>query len=172
MSQPYKPQTRTTDAVIDDELVRFSQLGGAAGLTFARVVAAADQTVNNSTTLVDDNELLLTLNINTTYFGLIFLIQDSGSVPDFKHAFSLPAGATGIWLNNAQLFRHSTQTLGDITTTISSAGISANGMVVTPFRIIMGATAGNSIFQFAQNTLELSDTIRREGSFIIVWEEV
>ena len=141
------------------------------GLTFAKVVKSVDQTVNNSSTLQDDDELKFTPNINKAYFGTMFTIYSSGTTPDLKSAFSLPTGASGEWLASNGLWRMATQSFPDITTAIAQiSGIVAQTFAEY-FRIQMGSTAGEIIYQWSQNVANVSDTKVLIGSCLVVYEE-
>jgi len=175
MSQEPKVTRFGALPTVDAELATkaYVDSGGGAGLTFAKVVKTVDQIVNNSTTLQDDDELLFTPNINTTYHGILLIIYNSSVNADFKSAFSLPAGAVGEWLDNNALWRISAQVYANITTAfgISGSGVGLPRASSQHFVIKMGATAGDCNFQWCQNTLEVSDTIVEEGSLLLVWEE-
>src|SRR5574341_1924364 len=54
----------------------------------------ADESVTSSTTLQDDDHLVIAVEANTNYFIEAFLIYDGDAAGDFKFTFSVPAGAT------------------------------------------------------------------------------
>jgi len=141
----------------------------AAGSTFAKVVKSADQTVNNSSTLQDDDELLAALNINKTYCFVLIVYVISPSNADIKKAFTIPTGATGTLSSGTW-----SQILGGTIDITSSRNDDSNG--TTQFfmlngRVIMSTTAGNLVFQWAQNTAQVADTKFLQGSTLLVWEE-
>jgi len=125
------------------------------------VYKSADETVNNSTTLQDDDELLFAVAANEVWaFKLIFNFN-SGTTPDIKYAFSIPAGATidGYSLDVGSVNESSV---------INSSGGGANTRVaVLHANIINSTTAGNMQIQWAQNTQDASDTTVLKGSYII-----
>ena len=54
----------------------------------------SDETVNNSTTLQNDDQLALAVEANATYWLSMRLIMSSGTTPDFKMLFTFPSGLT------------------------------------------------------------------------------
>ncbi len=145
---------------------------GGSGLTFAKVVKSVDETINSSTTMQDDDELLFTPNINKVYAGILLLWWTSPSTPDFKCAFTIPTGATGQWMEANAIFRFSGQDDTDIANVIPQTG--SGGFLKTLsnyFRIEMSSTAGTVNFQWAQNVSNASNTTVNAGSTLVVWEE-
>jgi len=65
---------------LDLELANKQYVDTSGGLTFAKVVKAVTQTVNDSTVLVDDDELLASLEANKTYCFLLFIYIQSSTV--------------------------------------------------------------------------------------------
>jgi len=162
-ADPTRAQEVATKAYVD--------AGGGSGLTFAKVVKTVDQTINNTNTLQDDDELKFTPNINKTYWIYIFLFLTIPSASDFKSSLSLPAGATA--RRPSDLIRSGSQTASSVWTTagfIAGSG-TANRCLQRLGRMIMGATAGDCILQWAQNTAIVEDTSVLQGSFLIAWEE-
>ena len=131
-------------------------------------IKAADETVNNSTVLQDDNELTLAVEANTIYKCLVYLRFTSSAVADFKRAFTVPAGAT---LSLTQLVNAAgadpTAVEIDGTGTAAYSGFGAPIMVwpVVGFLSVAG-TAGSLTLQWAQNTAEATDTKVLAGSYV------
>jgi len=148
-------------------------VGGGGSKTFTKVVKTADETVNNSTTLQDDDELRFTGRANKSYaFNLTLLINNSSSTPNFKNAFTLPSGAAGEWTTSS--FTSSTAGLTQDVTTSDTHTVASS----TPPRHIiyegvirMSATAGVVQLQWAQDVATVADTKVLIGSKLIVWEE-
>jgi hypothetical protein len=57
----------------------------------------ANESVTNSTTLQNDDELLLSVEANATYEMRAFLIFTAGTTGDLKYGWTAPAGATMDW---------------------------------------------------------------------------
>ncbi len=139
------------------------------GKTYASIVKKADETVNNSTTLQDDDELKFTAQTNKTYRFELRLRNVMPSTEHLKFAFSGPSGATGKSITNA--WNGSAESnYADIFSAqaISTAG-TEKSMVTTGHIII--TTAGEVVFQWAQNVQGAVNTILKEGSSLTVWEE-
>lgn len=132
----------------------------------AGVIKAASETVNNSATLQDDDDLLFTVDPNAIYQVSGVITYSSGTTPDFKFGWTVPAGTIidgvvtdspdGAASNELKTFSESGSTVlnadaGDIATVIM-------------FTVASGGTAGPVQFQWAQNTMTASDTILRAGS--------
>jgi hypothetical protein len=135
-----------------------------AGVPIA-VRKTADQTVNNSTVLVNDSELFWTPPVSTTYQLRLVLYYNSGTVPDIKAGWSLPAGATLTW---GALY---VNTAGGLTVignlgagTLSIGGLGAEANAEFHGILTMGSTAGNVQLQWAQDTANASNTIVRANS--------
>ena len=139
----------------------------------------AVQTVNNSTTLVDDTHLQgYTLEADTEYVisGVLF-IQNSSATPDFKAQFSFSQTLTDIYisahegatqstggqLNNAN-FWQATGDDGD-RGTIDVNG-SGTACVLINGYILVAGTTGTLKLQWAQHTAHGSNTNLLENSFL------
>jgi len=126
------------------------------------VIKSADETVNNSNALQNDDELLLAMLPNEKFHFSISLIASATSdTPNFAFAFTIPAGASIQWRWHGA---NSGSTWSDATI-ITSGGavqilldspdnklIEANGIVIN------GAIAGNLQLQWCQLVAHASDT--------------
>lgn len=129
---------------------------GAAWTELARrplyVRKTATENVLNSTTLQDDNELLLPVKANYTYQFKMVFFNASGSTANLKYKFSVPSGTT--------MFYSSTHSFAGVldsfyntegsTVVVGSSG--SNKPVIVDGIILVSATAGNVTLQWAQNT--------------------
>lgn len=124
-----------------------------------KAVKTADEIVNNTTTLQDDNHLFVPVDANAVYTVQMFGRVSGPDLGDFKFSFTVPAGAsvTG------------TARMGDVTTydtreyNNTALGIQlANNFGVHSFDLIgvlaTSATAGILQFQWAQSTATVGDT--------------
>jgi len=160
--------TPVLNADIANKLYVDSSGGGAN--TFARVVKKVDQTVNNSTVLVNDNELFVALSVNKTYGFLLGLRHNSGTVPDLKYTFTVPAAASGAL---CPAWSGSTGANELVFSGVQVVQTSGNdGWIQTLGHVIMAGTAGNLQLQWAQNAANASDTDVLQGAYLIVWEEL
>lgn len=132
----------------------------------------ADQTVNNSNVLVNDNHLLFPVLANEVWTFDIRLRIQSTTVADFKYAYALPAGgdvklhlaATAFDSDIADIERDNTNLGGLIA--IGAAPPSVY-VVISRVLYIGGANAGNVQLQWAQNTAEATDTKVLANSYIV-----
>ena len=145
--------------------------------TYAR--KAADETVNNSTALQNDDLLFSPLAASSgTYQFELNLLYSATTVADIKFAFTWPAGATAFW-SAIGLATGSATLTGDATfsfinvsgTSVAFGGIGAGAPV--PIRIFgniaMGGTAGNLQLQWAQQNLEATNTVVHSNSNLQLW---
>ncbi len=151
--------------------LEFAVVSGGTGNTFARVVKKADEIVNNSTAFQNDDELVVALQANKTYCGILNCIINSSAVADFKYAFTIPSGASGSKTNSSLSSVVAPASASIIDVDILN-GIAADGMFQLYFKIIVTATAGNLQLRWAQNTAEVSDTKVIQGSSLVIWEEL
>jgi hypothetical protein len=125
-------------------------------------IKLSDETVNNSTTLQDDDELFLSVEANAKYWLDMRLLMSSGTTPDFKMLFTFPSGLT-MKLHNTE----ATGTLSvpyDQTTTAAVSGTGADAVIQVEGLVKVSSTAGTLKLQWAQNTLNASNTIVRADS--------
>ena len=126
----------------------------------------ADETVNNSSTLQNDDHLLVAVAANAVYDFRLVLHYNSGTTPDLKVGWSVPSGTTMVWggyiadttgavTSVAALTQSSVQAIGGSGSNIYQF---FNGVVVT------STTAGTLQLQWAQNSANLSDSKILAGS--------
>ena len=139
--------------------------------TYARVVKTSDQIVNNSEVLVNDTELKVALEANKTYGFALLIILSSGATPDFRFNNVIPAGASG-FMNNSALGNQPTSTTVNVTGLRTFATDGSTQMMYRTGNIVVVGTADDFQFQFAQQTANASDTKVKQGSYLIVWEQL
>lgn len=140
-------------------------------LRILSVIKFADESRNTTTTLANDSELLLAMAATTTYMFESCIFQNSGGTPDYKGAWSVPAGGTGRFqctgysiIGTLGIFDNSS-----ITTTQTIAGAAAaqphfmTGHIVT-------VSAGNLRWTWAQNTSSGTNSTTLAGSYIKMWK--
>jgi len=142
------------------------------GLTFAKDVKPADETVTSTTTLQDDDDLVITPNINKTYGYMLMCMFTSDTPAGFRYAASIPSGATMTRVAGQNWNSTLEGTMEDMTTakSVTTSG-TFNHIIQVVGRLIMGGTAGDVNFQWAQNISDAADTTVQEGAFWIWWEE-
>lgn len=152
----------------------------AAALAFVAPLAAfkyADFNAGPSnTTPVADPDLSLALAAGGVYTGIGMIVASAAANANYQATFTAPAGATGGW--NPNLYIGSGGT-GEVTnaaflpfaTTLVTAGqgTASNISFAVQFSVVMGATAGNLQYEFAQGTSQASNCNTRAGSFLLAW---
>lgn len=153
-----------------------------------RAYKTGNETVNNSTVVQDDNHLLLTPDVNTSYTGHIHLIYSATNTIDLKCRLTYPASATvsAGWLgpesatNQSDLegdvrFGAVTAMASPLTDIVFGTHNSGGGSALATtaeiwFDLVMGSTAGQLVFQWAQNLAVATDLILYAGSFMEIRE--
>jgi len=143
------------------------------------VIKSADETVSNSSTLQDDDELVLAAAANTTYRWEIGVAFGAGTTADYKFAFTFPAGATLTFFGPAWDTSLAFLPFGNAGTYTSGAALTYGGAGVGTFRgvdlrgtLTMGSTAGNFAYQWAQATPTVENTVTKAGSCLEIRKRV
>ena len=140
------------------------------------VIKSADESVTSSTTLQNDNQLLLPLLVaNTTYKFECYLDYEGGTAgsSDLKWTWSVPSGATlryqASFVNisgNQQVATTLKDTDTGIAETATAGVLKAVLMVGT---LLVGSTTGTLQLQWAQNTSSGTATIVHAQSELTLW---
>lgn len=146
---------------IDNSFTKLSQLQD------VKVVRkSANEIVNNSAVLQDDNELLFPVLANEIWTGYILLLTSGNNTADLKVNLTGPAGSTIRWTGIYVDVAGATRKTSDLDGDIQAYGQDNYLNVLINFTIINGAVAGNLTLQWAQNTADLSDTTVLANSHI------
>lgn len=128
----------------------------------------ADETVNNSNALQDDDELLFALGANEVWFFQAIIIGISTAVADFIMSFVMPAGGVihgfKVVMTAADAFSGNTLLEGDGLAWTVAGGAADRCYTILQGLAINGATPGDLQFRWAQNTAEASDSKILENS--------
>ena len=130
------------------------------------------QLVNNSTTLVNDDQLFLPLQASARYLLNGYFMWDSGTTADIKFSWTGPAGfQMPVWSILAIDAAGAGPSFATATTagTVVSRGGSGIGTFVHGWLkgvVICSSTAGNLQLQWAQAGLEAVNTRMKAASFI------
>jgi hypothetical protein len=142
---------------------------------------SADQTVNNSSTLVNDTHLKYAAEANEVWLIHALLIIDGGSAtPDIKFKWTLPASGTMRWAwDSSDAATNNTWGMRDTTTSpsaLNDEGVGANsgtaaggiiyGLAITGIAVIAG-TAGDIQLQWAQVTPTAVNTTVKQNSCLM-----
>jgi hypothetical protein len=136
-----------------------------------------DETVNNSTTLQNDDALLIPLEPSEAWVFNASLRYSSGTTPDIKFAFTVP-GSSGIsWgpMAGGRWVAAGTFTQTD-NVAASGAALdfmgSGAGTWLAVAGVVTADSSGNLQLQWAQNTANASDTKVLAGSRLQAWRVV
>ena len=133
------------------------------------------QTVDSGTTgttLVNDDELFMTLSPESTYTFRVILDVDSQSTPLFKWKFTVPEGVTGSY--NADLIDKDavevqSAVVSDLTTIKDTNDMSIGNNIIKINGIIeTGTTSGNIQLQWAQLYSSANDTSVLVNSYMVI----
>ena len=139
----------------------------------------ADETVNNSAALQNDDHLFFSVDVNEVWFIQAWLMCDGGSTPDIKFGWTVPASATITWGWIGSDYATSTlagwgpnagagvalATTGSLTAQLTAAS-TIQGVSFAGIAAIAG-TAGTVQLQWAQATANASDTKIRTNSCLV-----
>jgi hypothetical protein len=125
----------------------------------------ADEIVISSSTLQDDNDLFFPVLANEMWSVQLYLSISSGTGPDFKFNFSVPAATTYAF---SQISQATAVCLDYVNSdqSISTSGAGNNAAIIPAF-FRVGATPGTVTFRWAQNTPTATNTILQAGSSLI-----
>ena len=125
----------------------------------------SDETVNNSTTLQNDDQLYIPLAASETVSFEAFLRSNGDATADIKIAFTAPAGATvrwapagGLYVSTADAAAVSSAELTEGSALAFGVPAGATRHIHVTGRCVNSTTAGNLQLQWAQNTLTVADT--------------
>lgn len=128
----------------------------------------ADEIVNNSTTLQNDDVLVLPIEANGTYKCKLRAIVNSPTTADIKFKFTGPSG----FFASFEAYEGSSPTSPATvlqgpaieTTSIAFSTINADQILIVEGTIYNGANAGNLQLQWAQNAAVVGDTTVKANS--------
>lgn len=126
----------------------------------------ADETVNNSATLQDDDDLFVALVANATYWIVLNLFYTTGATPKIKFGWTFPTSAT-LRATLTGYFSSALQCVRAIETDVSVMDSGTGFGLVTAGRVVTSGTAGNLKLQWAQNTANVSNTQVLIGSSLL-----
>ena len=153
-------------------------VGLVSGLTSIQFVRkTADESVTSSTTLQNDDTLLVALAANEVVAFTCNILFDAIAAGDIKVAFTVPAAATLIWNYAGGVGVNAAVTVAQFTGVTSSGASQEYGSSgagnQTPITIhgtvANGANAGDLTLQWAQNTSDATATTVKANSWLMVW---
>lgn len=140
------------------------------------VVKSADESVTSSTVLQDDNELFAGMLANTDYSFEAFLMANvaaGGGNGGLKIAFDVPASASLAWqglhsTGTSAPSSFAVNTTDDGASTVLNLSDNELRWVRVVGSVRVGATAGNLVFRWAQNSSSATASTVKAGSYLIL----
>lgn len=135
---------------------------------------ASDETVNNSSTLQNDDELLAAVEANAVYHFKLRLTVNSGTTPDIKVGFTYPTSTTltyDIMEGETPSGAAANVLTGPYTQADAAVAFSTTGSDQPCWiegLIVVSSTPGTFQVQWAQFAATASNTIVRAGSYLIL----
>lgn len=136
------------------------------------------ETVNNSSTLQDDDDLAWAVESNENYILAGCLVLSAmDATADIKLALTLPSGAsmvlqagiaTAEWGTSAGGWEGESETTSGTGIALDIISATLPGIVQFRASIAVGATRGTVQLQWAQNSAQANDLTVRAGSFGIL----
>jgi len=148
---------------------------GSAEFAALTVVKSANESINNSSSMQNDDHLVLAVAANTTYLLDAYLRYEATTTGDIKAGFSVPTGAAVDWNALCLPGTHSSGTSGSLsvlartdaqTATLGGAGAGTLLVARITGTVTVGGTAGSLQFRWAQQTADVSDSIVYAGSWL------
>ena len=133
----------------------------------------ADEVVNNSDVLQNDDHLLLALAANEErLIQFVLFVTAAGTTSDFKVAITVPAGADVMYgFNLPQWNPGDTAGVSQAATASGQALTLGTSNAIEPVVlwcwVLNGANVGNLQLQWAQNTANATNTGLKKGSCLI-----
>ncbi|MFE3762264.1 hypothetical protein ACFXPI_10925 [Streptomyces sp. NPDC059104] len=147
----------------------------------APIFKAADQSVTNSTTNVNDNHLLSAVAANATYIITGMLLYSARTDTDVKIGFSGPSGAAMDWIAHAQSQDGTgglastgvvvdKQSIGNTSFPLGGFGAENTTIMTAPLwgRLVTSSTAGTFQLNWAQRVSNATASIMRANSWILL----
>lgn len=134
------------------------------------VLKTADETVNNSSVLQNDDHLLLAMAANEAWvIDIILYYLSVSATPDIKCDAAIPNGASGAYVAWGLDYANAVYTAATAIGTTCAFGATAGVLRVAriTYVVVNGATAGNFQFQWAQRTATAEDTTMKTNSCLI-----
>jgi len=132
---------------------------------------SADETVNNNTTLQNDDHLFFTVGTTDVWAlnACLVCTDSTGTAADIKVAFTLPASGVmrlmSVTLNAAATVTAQRWDTSGVATDLATSNTVTNVHFLSG-TYIGGGTGGTFQMQWAQNTLTVTDTKILKGSYI------
>lgn len=151
----------------------YSTASGAIAMVAGAKYKTADENVNNSTTLQNDDHLVFPVAANEVWaFSAFLYFTIASGDPGFKWTFTVPASCTGWYQSvdgNANVGSGAVAAASNvaIASTLTKAYTGLTSFLVTLKGVVINSsTAGSVQFQWAQNSAVASNLTLKLGSYI------
>ena len=130
-------------------------------------VKTADETVNNSATLQDDDHLKLWLPKNSIWQGFFTAYWvAANALHDMKWQWTLPSGCTGVWETDPS----TSQTASSMASLWGGTATAGTDMLSRWWlTIVMGGTSGTVQLQWAQSFSGATNSTMKKGSSLLLF---
>ena len=128
---------------------------------------ASDETVNDSSTYQNDDDLKFAVGTNETWLAIFVIRFTTGSTPDIKFQLSIPSGTSGGLFSGIALDGTTYASFFGSVAVRGPGGAEATAVIHVTLRT--SGTGGNAILQWAQNTANASDTKVLADSSLMAW---
>ena len=142
--------------------------------TWSKVVRkTADETVNNSVALQDDDHLSFAIGANETWVGQVVIFYLGNATADLKTALTIPAGASIMVTSISARTSDEVVVAGGKATPVSGSDFAIGASATLHFAALLhfsianAGTAGTVQLQWAQNVATVADTTVKAGSHIL-----
>lgn len=137
----------------------------------------ADETINNNSTLQNDDHLFVPVAANRVYTFEAVLFYSTNATANLKAAFTFPAGATLSWapityttLGTNTLYESAINTWQGASGTANPLGGGGDyPMALLRGMLRTGSTAGTLQLQWAQNSATAVNSTVKADSYIEMW---
>jgi hypothetical protein len=146
--------------------LRYEQLVGAY-LPGTPKVKTADEIVNNSAVLQNDDHLFFTVAANEIWAIILMLKAKSPTLTSLKIAFTIPAAATMIEQSAPPVYQAFTNGVDSTAARAISSMAATSKYLLAWEYYIGGANAGTIQLQWAQNAATAEDTTVEKGSYLV-----
>jgi hypothetical protein len=129
---------------------------------------SADQTVNNTTTMVNDTHLTWPVDALGRYVFDMELVYTAATAADIRIGWGSPTGTAMSWsatgLDTALAYKNVANLAAATTSNFGGNGVASGRVIHVSGYVDVGATAGSFTLRWAQDTANASDASMRTGS--------
>ena len=144
------------------------------GIAPLSVVKPSDESVTSSTTLQNDNDLVVAVSANASYLVFCYLDYEGASAGDLKFSWSVPTSATMRFTIIGQTAASAAQTAvtGSESTsyTVGADAAATLNAVLMVGTLVVSSSSGSLQLQWAQGTSSGTATKVHAQSVLSLWQ--